>query len=212
MSKKMEEYDPDSTSAEVIDSISKELDNKRKVKRMNKLQGMRVYLAGPIDDASDDGVGWRLDLKPWLEERGIFVLDPCDKPIAYSAYKEIEGEKQKMMELKRSGRFYELAQQMRDIVHVDLRMVDVSDVVIVYLNTNVSMCGTYHELINALQPRKPTLVVIEGAKKEAPNWLFGIMNFNFMFDDFDALKLFLQQIDEEIIAADLSRWVFFDRK
>ena len=212
MPKNSEELDPDASNEEIIELLADELNTKAKVKRMNKLQGMRVYLAGPIDDASDDGVGWRLDLKPWLEKRGIFVLDPCDKPIAYSAYKEIEGEKQKMMELKRSGRFYELAQQMRDIVHVDLRMVDVSDVVVVYLNPQISMCGTYHELINALQQRKPTLVVIEGGKKEAPNWLFGIMNFNFMFDDFDALKLFLQQIDEEIIAADLSRWVFFDRK
>jgi len=83
------------------------------------------------------------------------VLDPCDKPIAYSAYKEIEGEKQKMMELKESGRYFELTQQMRDIVHVDLRMVDVSDCVIVYLDPKTPMCGTYHELINALQQRKP---------------------------------------------------------
>ena len=88
-------------------------------------------------------------------------------------------------------------------------MVDVSDVVIVYLDTSISMCGTYHELINALQQRKPTLVVIEGGKAKAPNWLFGIMNFNFMFDSFDDLKTFLKQIDEGVITADLSRWVFF---
>ena len=121
----------------------------------------------------------------------------------------IAAEKQKMMELKESGRYFELAQQMRDIVHVDLRMVDVSDGVIVYLDPETPMCGTYHELINALQQRKPTLVVVEGGKKKAPNWLFGIMNFNFMFDSFDDLKTFLKQIDEGIITADLSRWVFF---
>ena len=193
---------------EEINEVLNELGN-NKMKKENRLSGMRTYLAGPIDHAKDDGVGWRNKLKKFLSKRGVKVLDPCDKPIAYSAYKEIEGEKQKMMELKESGRYFELTQQMRNIVHVDLRMVDVSDVVIVYLDTSISMCGTYHELINALQQRKPTLVVIEGGKAKAPNWLFGIMNFNFMFDSFDDLKTFLKQIDEGVITADLSRWVFF---
>tara|TARA_R110000796_G_scaffold166381_2_gene283317 strand:- start:3002 stop:3604 length:603 start_codon:yes stop_codon:yes gene_type:complete len=191
-----------------IEDVLTEMD-KKTVKKSNKLNGLRFYLAGPIDAAKDDGVGWRRALKPWLKRRKVQSLDPCDKPIAYSAYKEIEGEKQKMMELKESGRYFELTQQMRDIVHVDLRMVDVSDVVIVYLDPSISMCGTYHELLNALQQRKPTLVVIEGGKTKAPNWLFGIMNFNFMFDSFDELKIFLKQIDEGVITADLSRWVFF---
>ena len=193
---------------ECIEELVADMD-KKTAKKMNRLDGLRFYLAGPIDAAKDDGVGWRRALKPWLKQRKIKVLDPCDKPIAYSAYKEIEGEKQKMMELKESGRYFELTQQMRDIVHVDLRMVDVSDCVIVYLDPKTPMCGTYHELINALQQRKPTLVVIEGGKNKAPNWLFGIMNFNFMFDSFDDLKRFLKQIDEGVITADLSRWVFF---
>lgn len=194
----------DSREDEIMKST---LTSSKKV--LNRLKGLRFYLAGPIDQAEDDGVIWRDNLKPWLSERNVKSLDPCDKPIVYSAYKEIDDEKQKMMELKQSGRYFELTQQMRRIVHVDLRMVDVSDVVIGYLNTEISMCGTYHELINALQQRKPTLVVVEGGKAKAPNWLFGIMNYNFMFDDFDSLKAFLRQIDEGIITADLSRWVFF---
>ena len=57
---------------------------------------------------------------------------------------------------------------------------------------------------------KPTLVVIEGGKEKAPNWLFGIMDFNFMFDSFDELYEFLTHIDEGFIEADLGRWVFFE--
>jgi hypothetical protein len=30
--------------------------------KSNKLRGQRVYLAGPIDHAEDDGVGWRKEL------------------------------------------------------------------------------------------------------------------------------------------------------
>ena len=48
---------------------------------MNRLGNLRCYLAGPIDHADDDGVGWRKDMTAWLQERNVKVLDPCDKPI-----------------------------------------------------------------------------------------------------------------------------------
>ena len=99
---------------------------------------------------------------------------------------------------------------MKEIVHMDLRMVDISDFVVVYLDPAIPTTGTIHELINSLAQRKPTLVVIEGGKQFAPNWLFGIMDFNFMFDNFTQLYSFLQQINDGGIMGDLSRWVFFD--
>tara|TARA_A100001391_G_scaffold172537_1_gene134055 strand:+ start:786 stop:1421 length:636 start_codon:yes stop_codon:yes gene_type:complete len=197
---------------EVIDNLQKEVKNKTKKgrKKVNKLEGLRCYLAGPIDAADDDGVGWRKDATKWLKARGVKVLDPCDKPISYAEYKEIDTEKQKMMELKENGRYFELSQRMREIAHVDLRMTDISDFLIVYLNPNITMFGTIHELINSLNQKKPTLVVVEGGKRCASNWLFGIMDFNFIFDSFEELYDFLGLIDTEAIQANLSRWVFFD--
>ena len=67
----------------------------------------------------NDGVGWRKDATKWLKTKGVKVLDPCDKPISYTAYKEIDVEKHKMMELKSNGRYFELSQRMREIAHVD---------------------------------------------------------------------------------------------
>ena len=86
---------------EVIDNLQDEVKNnkKRGRKKVNKLKGLRCYLAGPIDAADDDGVGWRKDATKWLKAKGVKVLDPCDKPISYTAYKEIDIEKQKMMEV-----------------------------------------------------------------------------------------------------------------
>lgn len=197
----------DKSEKKVIEELMEE---KKGGKKMNKLNGLRCYLAGPIDHANDDGKGWRIKVQKWLEKKGVFVFNPCDKPISYQQYKEIDEEKTKMMALKESGRFFELTQRMKEIVHVDLRMVDVSDMVIVYIDPKTPMFGTIHELINSLQQRKPTLVVVEGGKTKAPNWLFGLMDFNFMFDSFDNLYQFLKHIDEDYIEADLSRWVFFD--
>ncbi len=201
----------DNISQEECDEkIIDELVEGMKMKAKNRLKGLRCYLAGPIDHAEDDGVGWRNEMTKWLEKKGVCVFDPCKKPISYQKYKEVDEEKTKMMALKASGRFFELAQRMKEIVHVDLRMVDISDFVIVYIDPNTPMCGTIHELINSLHQRKPTLVVVEGGRIHAPNWLFGIMDFNFMFDDFDELNKFLEHIDKGYIEADLGRWVFFD--
>ena len=199
--------DLDNSEENVIEEMMSEI---KRGKKMNKLKGLRCYLAGPIDHADDDGKGWRTKTQKWLEKKKVFVFNPCDKPISYQQYKEIDEEKTKMMALKQSGRFFELTQRMKEIVHVDLRMVDVSDMVIVYIDPKTPMFGTIHELINSLQQRKPTLVVVEGGKEKAPNWLFGLMDFNFMFGSFDELYTFLTHIDENFIEADLSRWVFFD--
>ena len=168
---------------EVIDNLQEEVKNKTKKgrKKVNKLKGLRCYLAGPIDHADDDGKGWRTKAQKWLEKKKVFVFNPCDKPISYQQYKEIDEEKTKMMALKESGRFFELTQRMKEIVHVDLRMVDVSDMVIVYIDPKTPMFGTIHELINSLQQRKPTLVVVEGGKEKAPNWLFDGFQFYVWF-------------------------------
>ena len=196
--------------AEIIDSLDEIEREILMTKKKNRLKGMRIYLAGPIDHAKDDGIGWRNELKKFIKKKGAFALDPCDKPISYAAYGEVGTEKTKMLELKKMGRFFELSEQMKKIAHVDLRMTDVSDCVVDYLNPNITMFGTIHELINSLQQRKPTLVVIEGGKKNAPNWLFGIMDYNFMFDSFDELEEFLTLVDEASFDPDLTRWVFFD--
>lgn len=200
----------DTEAEDVVNEMVKETKKSKAENKQNRLKGLRVYLAGPIDHAQDDGVGWRDMMKPFLRNKGMLTLDPCDKPINYASYGEVGEEKTKMMELKKLGRFYELSEQMKAICHVDLRMTDVADCVIVYINPDIPMCGTIHELVNSLQQRKPTLVVVEGGKKNAPNWLFGIMDFNFMFDSFDDLKDFMGLVDEAAFSPDLTRWVFFD--
>ena len=43
-----------------------------------------------------------------------------------------------------------------------------------------------------------------------PTGLFGIMNYEFMFDDFESLQTWITQIDDGTIEGDLSRWVFMD--
>ena len=62
---------------------------------MNRLEGMRAYLAGAMDRVPDGGVGWRQEIHPTLKRFGIRVLDPCDKPINYASYGEVGEENKK---------------------------------------------------------------------------------------------------------------------
>ena len=54
----------DKSMDSLIDEIVKEVPT-RKLK--GRLNNHRVYLAGPIDHADDDGVAWRQKLSPYLK-------------------------------------------------------------------------------------------------------------------------------------------------
>jgi nucleoside 2-deoxyribosyltransferase len=179
---------------------------------MNRLKGLRCYLAGPIDYADDDGVGWRNKATLWLEQKGVAVMDPCNKPTLDTEYKEIEEEKIKLMDLKDQEDYEGLTKIMKPIAHVDLRMLDRSDFVIVYIDMEAKPFGTIWELKTALDQRKPTLVMVEGGKNNVSNWIFGVMNHNWIFGSWGDLFQYLHGINGNTIDADLTRWVFFEQE
>lgn len=177
---------------------------------MNRLRGLRCYLAGPIDHAEDDGVGWRNQAKLWLNQRGVIPMDPCDKPTDDVEHREIGAEKKKLMELKMDRDFDELTRRMKAIAHIDLRMLDRSDFVICYIDMDAKPFGTIWELQQSLKQKKPTLVFVKEGKQNSSLWLYGVMNHNYMFDTMGELFNYLHGIDTGLKDADLTRWVFFD--
>jgi len=178
----------------------------------NRLVAQRVYLAGPIDYAEDDGVAWRQDITPVLESMNIMVMDPTNKMTTNTKYNEVGDEQNNLKKLKELGRWHELRSEMKPIVLVDLRMVEIADFVIAYIDPTTPMCGTWEELFVSLKQRKPTFVVAEGGKEAMPLWLFGRINPDYMFDSFEDLGLYLKGIDEGKIAEDATRWVFFNEE
>ena len=110
----------------------------------NRLVAQRVYLAGPIDYADDDGIGWRQAITPKLEAMNIMVMDPTNKMTTNTRYNEVGEEQNNLKELKKLGRWHELRSEMKPIVLVDLRMVEIADFVIAYIDqkhTNVWNLG-----------------------------------------------------------------------
>ena len=178
---------------------------------MNKLNGSRCYLAGPIDYCGNDGVAWRRTISSFLRNRGVVVLDPTEKPISQldGVPSEIGEEKRKTQALKETGKFEEFRAIAKKIRSVDLRMTDLADFLVVYIDLAIPMCGTWEELFNANRQKKPIIVIIKGGPKGAPLWLHGTIHYKYMFDSLISAKSYLAHIDAGTEEMD-GRWQLLD--
>lgn len=140
--------------------------------RAGFLKNARVYLSGPMDFVhsrkEEKKWGWRVRVGQFLQTLGATVFDPWSKPSVLGMYGYgREGEKSARLretwtfEQSPEGRAArkKCCQTFREIMHLDLRMVDISDFVIAYSPTNIYSVGTPHEIIVASLQHKPVLFV-----------------------------------------------------
>jgi hypothetical protein len=161
-----------------------------------------------MDRVEDGGVIWRRRITPILKASGIGVLDPSDKPTQFAI--EDASFRSTVNDLKNSNQFDEVKSMMRDIAAIDLRMVDIAHFVIMYMDIDSHMCGSYHEAFLSIQQKKPLLIVCEQGKENIPNWLFGVMPHEHMFSSFDELMLYIDRVDYGGEEEHYNRWRFFD--
>jgi len=136
------------------------------------LENTRVYLSGPMDfvasRAEEKKYGWRVRVGNFLRSFGAIVFDPWNKPKVRGLH-EYGKEDVATAKLREKWTFEatkqgaearaECARTFWDTMHIDLRMVDISDFVIAYCPTNIYSVGTPHEIITARQQHKPVLFV-----------------------------------------------------
>lgn len=178
---------------------------------MGRLAGMRAYVSGPMDSPeSKGGLIWRKTITPRLQKMGVGVIDPTNKPC--QGVLEDDKTRQNIAKSRESGD-YELVQNyVKQIVKTDLRFVDVSDFLIVYLDIKEFPCGTYDELFMACNQRKPVLIVCPYGKNKVPGWLWGRIPHELFFGSFDDMFQYLEHIDKSKDIDTLNRWVFIDYK
>lgn len=165
----------------------------------NILKGARCYIGGPIDLA-DNSVNWRPPVKNFLRQRfGLKVFDPFADP-----------KQNKVEELNRMTEANDY-DGMRSIakyfVRADLSVVDHSDFIISYLPYRVPTTGTTHEIINANDRKKPTLLVCPQGKNHIPRWYYGFIPLHFMFGSWEELYSYLIEVDDGMHDKD-DRWWF----
>ena len=175
---------------------------------MNRLKKQRVYLAGAIDRCPDLGVAWREYITPFLTDRGATVLNPMCKPTNLGD--ESNESRVYRAQLKEAENYNQLSSIMREIRNIDLRMVDISDFLIVNLDLDIHPCGTYEEIFCANRSKKPIIIHMEQGKSKTPDWLFGALPHNMFFSTWDEIKSYLIYIDTENEIDTKNRWRFFN--
>lgn len=175
---------------------------------MNRLRGTRCYLSGAMDRAPDRGVQWREDIKPFLHDMGIITLDPCNKPIC--DFDEGPNFAKVRSEYLENEDYDKVAEMMKPVRAVDLRMTDVADFLIVNLDHDIFACGTMEEIFLANRQKKPILIhSVQGKKKISP-WMFGTIPHQMFFNSWTELVAYLHHINSDVNIDNLKRWVFFD--
>ena len=185
--------------------------NLNKPNKLNRLKGLATYLSGPIDFAEDMGCKWRNDLTPFLEDMNIKVFNPLRH--AFVGADKIPEKRIRMDKLLTEEKFTELHKEMKELVHMDLRSVDLASFLIVHYDSTVSMCGTLEELFKCNMQVKPVLLVHKEPRKQLSSWLYGRLPPEHFFANWDELKIYLTSINSnpnyEFTKADRKRWLLF---
>jgi len=141
-----------------------------------KLDEACCYLSGPMEFASDHGVGWRRKFIDLAWEKGLDIdfIDPTNKPGGDEL--KCGEDKSFQIKLQEEGKFIELRNYVARYRRYDLRFVDLSDFLVAVVDPKVHMCGTYNEIFIAEQQHKPCFFVCEGGLKKLPRWLFDVID------------------------------------
>jgi nucleoside 2-deoxyribosyltransferase len=173
-----------------------------------RLINKRVYLAGAIDRVSDRGAGWRDSISPFLSKLGIKIFNPLTKTSEIG--QEDEKVHQYKIKLKKIKNYDALSSLMKSIRATDLRLVDISDFIIVNLNLDTHPCGTYEEIFLANRQKKPIIIHVEQGKDATPDWLFGTIPHEMIFSTWKEIEEYLMYIHSAQYIETYNRWYFFN--
>jgi len=122
---------------------------------------MRIYLAGPMEYAPDQGIGWRKALKEHraFEKHKVIWEDPTEFDNMVEVCKELRGR----------GEYSELKRIVKELIDKDLGILRRCDLVVGFIDPAIHSCGTYREIFRAVDIGIP--VFLKG--ENVPSWLYG---------------------------------------
>ncbi len=200
-------------------------------------QHMHLYLGGAIDFSNDGGKGWRQAITLKLETIGIphdRILDPTDKKeLLTHPYIKCNNEGELMKQCRDAGDIDGLEKIMKDVVHIDLAMVDKADFLIVNFplicnegeeiwkthigllrdkitNLHVPTYFTIHEIVVACQQKKPVFVIWPpDGSKSASAWLIFMVGQENIFTNMDDCVTRIDDLMHGKAEIDPTKWLLF---
>jgi len=179
---------------------------------MNRLKSHTAYLAGAIDKVTaSDAMEWREDMTDFLNDLGIGVFNPCDKPIYNTTVHEDNDFVSMVEALKDRGNYDEVQKIMQEIVRIDLNFVDLCNFMILNIEPDCHMCGSYGEQTVACLQRKPIIIHCSKGISKIPNWLFGVCDPKMFFESWIDVKGYIKDICYDVSVDDNDKkWRFID--
>ena len=92
-----------------------------------------------MDYTADNGEGWRKQIRHDLADLGVIWLDPTRKPTTRAI--ESDDTRRKLVEAKAAGDFEYVCKTMKVIRSVDLRLTDMSDFLVVHIDSRIFSFG-----------------------------------------------------------------------
>lgn len=177
---------------------------------MHRLRGAVFYLSGPIDcvESEEDAIGWRQNITGFLHSIGAGVFNPLDKPMS-TGVESYQNSKYRHG-LKQKGRFDEVRDIMKTVCSDDMRLVDNAHALILYIDKEVHMCGSYVETAWAALEKKPIIVMCRQGKAEVPDFLIGITPHRMFFGSWEEVKDYLYKIHTGEDSDTMKRWRFIE--
>jgi len=168
------------------------------------LRGKSCYLCGPIKGHDDDGVTWRREITPRLQQTlGIEVIDPCQKGEDFG---ETLDDKIRFTRIIQAEDWDTLKKEFWPVVRWDLKRVDRADFLIFNYDAKVQTIGSVHELVVAQFEKKPILLKYNRAHLDVFNpWISVFIKKNHFFHEWDQMFSYLENVDRGNI--DTSYWV-----
>ena len=164
---------------------------------MGQLKGARIYLSGPIECTPDLGVGWRDNFTALVKFHNLQlkIINPCNKPLAAGV--AINSEFNASNNLRKQEKWVELQRVVKKFRKQDLRFTDIADSIVIYVNRDIHLCGSYDELFLAESQRKPLFCIVEGGLPKLPTWLFGVFKLENIFATVEDCVEHLKKLDEQ---------------
>lgn len=176
---------------------------------MNILNKTYCYLGGNLEN-TNDALGWRALLTQKLEELGVICLDPT-RQMFRGQIAETEESRLELKQWRENGEIDKIQPFMKEVVRRDLRAIDISCFTIFRLEPTKPTWGTVHEIVVAVQQRKPVLILIDDIK-QFPLWFMGIINMDYVFTNINDLIDYLRKVNSGETPIDDKYWKILDIK
>jgi len=172
---------------------------------LNLLKRTRCYLIGHMQYAN--GRGWRGIVKDTFKDTGINFIDPYYKPFVHDV-PEDDDSRAEMHHWMETEQYDLVANRMKDVRSLDLRLCDICDWFIAVIKPSVASWGSAEEITTVIREKKPLFLVIDDpkGKKATPLWLMSIMPHKYIYNNLDEVIQTVKAIDDGIIKMSSDRW------